>query len=191
MITAKVDQRALDRYLKVLDKNRGKPLLYRAEKLTNKAARLAVPPVRAAVPASGRAPRPAGPILIIRKRRRTMKQSVGTKLLKKRGNEPIRPTWIGVKHFAYIFLSGGTRMHHLQTRHLERGQRGRWTTPGSSNFGTSNWRSGFAHFPDGEVRSLAGIDVRGITPHDYVGEGWGTVESNVYAVIERDVWATK
>lgn len=201
-LTLKVDQRALDRHLARLDKNRGKPLLVRAEKVTNSAAKLVVPRLRARLPASGRSTAVRqGPIAIIgRKRRKTMRQSAGTKLLRKRGMEAIRPTWIGSSHFAFGWLTLGTRMHHLQTRRLEGGpargaggrylKHGRWTTPGPSNFGISSYRSGFAHFADGNVRPLAAIDVRGITGTDYVSPVWDSVRPEVMRLIEQGVFET-
>src|SRR3990167_497968 len=148
-LTVKIDEKAWNAYLKRLDKNRGKPLLTRAEKTINSAAKLMVPALSDALPASGRSTAArAGPIAIIgAKRRRTMKKSAGTKLLRKQGGEAIRPTWIGVKHFAFRWLTEGTSEHDLMreaSRGLEVGVRGRFTQRG-------NWRSSFSVLPDGGV----------------------------------------
>lgn len=185
-LTAKLDEKAMAAYFKRLDKNRGKPLLYRAEKTTHAAARLVVPRLRAGLPASGRSTRPRqGPIAIIgAKRRRTMRSMAKAKLLKKRGSEAIRPTWIGVGHFAFRWLTEGTQGHSLATRDLEAGARGRWTTRG-------NWRSGFAHFADNEVRPLAGITVRGVTGRDYISPAWDATQGQVVALIKRDVFSVR
>lgn len=181
-ITASVEQRELDRYFKKLDKNRGKPLRDRAQRTTNAAARLLVPPLRAAAPKGPARRQASGPILMLgRKRRKTMRTSAGTKLLKQRGGEDIRPTWAGYKAFHAVFLLGGTRSHSLATRNLAAGARGRWTTRG-------NWRSGFARFADGEVRPLGGITVSGITPRDYVEQVWNANQRNVYGRISKDVF---
>ena len=160
-LTVKLDEKALAAYLKLLDKNRGKPLLTRAEKTINSAAKLMVPALSAGLPASGRSTAAgAGPIAIIgAKRRRTMRKSAGTKLLRKQGGEAIRPTWTGVKHFSFRWLTEGTSAHGLQARGLEADVRGRFT-------GRGNWRSGFAPFADGESRPLGSIQVPGITSRD-------------------------
>src|SRR3990167_5514545 len=185
-LTVKIDEKAWNAYLKRLDKNRGKPLLTRAEKTINSAAKLMVPALSDALPASGRSTAArAGPIAIIgAKRRRTMKKSAGTKLLRKQGGEAIRPTWIGVKHFAFRWLTEGTSTHGLQTRGLEVGAGGRFT-------GRGNWRSGFAHFARGEVRPLASIADRGTTGRDYISSAREGREGQIMTLIQRDTFDVK
>jgi len=111
-VTVTVDQRQLDAYLKRLDKNRGKPLLYRAEKTVNAAAaRVLVPAARAAAPV-GQARRIAGgPVRVGNLRRRTKAKS-----LRKRAGEVIRPTWVGSSAYYSRFVQQGTSSHSLAPR---------------------------------------------------------------------------
>lgn len=194
MITPKltIDERATNAYLKTLARNEGKPLKERAQRTINAAAkRRVVPALKAAAPKGPRKTRRSGGLRILGKRRKTMRSSAKAKLLRQRGGEDIRPTWAGYTAFHARLVIEGTRSHSLATRRLEAGARGRWTMPNSSNFGVSNWRSGFAHFADGEVRPLAPITVRGVTPHPIVDQAWSRSQSSVLADVRRDVFAVK
>ena len=194
--TITVDQRALDKYLAVLDKNRGKPLLTRAERVIAGAAKLAVPALKAAAPPStGRRPTSSGPLLILnRKRYRTLASTSGTKRLRKRGGEVIAPTWLGYKKFTSRWLQEGTSSHSLQREGVSYapGQRGRWTNTGPTANTTRNsyWRSALAHISDDWVVPLASIHVSGISGRPLVDTAWGSVQSEIYGRIERDIWET-
>jgi len=181
------DRRALDRYLKTLDKNRDKPLKDRAQRTTSAAARRhLVPALKAQAPRGASRSRQSYGLRIIggRKRRRRMSTSATAKLLRKRAGEDIRPTWAGYKAFHARFYIEGTAAHSLATRGLLAGERGRFTKMGT-------WRSGFAHFADGEVRPLAGITVRGVTPHPIVDRAWDSVRRRVFDDIKRDVFEVR
>ena len=203
MITAKLEQKGLDRYFRTLDKNRGKPLRDRAQRTINASAkRRLVPALKAAAPRGTQQRRArAGPIAIRKKRRKRMGPSAGSKLLRKRGGEDIRPTWVGYKAFHARLVIEGTQSHSLMTRGVMTGavrgsagrfgRVGRWTKPGASNFGTSNWRSAYAHFADDNVRPLAPIYVRGLTPNPVVDRTWEREQGAVLNDIRRDVFAVK
>lgn len=172
-VTAKVDDRALNAYLKRLDKNRDKPLRTRAERTTNAASKLLVPPLRANIPAGQASPflgvtaGRSGNLRNVRRRRGNARRMVGTKLLRKRGGEDIRPTWVGSKAWYFRFPTQGTRAHSLAPR-AGRGQ--------------------YAVFGVDEVRPLAGITVRGITPRSWVIDAAASHQGSVVRRIEKDVW---
>jgi hypothetical protein len=195
--TVTLEQRALDRYLKTLAKNEGKPLHTRAQRTINASTkRRIVPALKANAPVGPKRRRSSGPIKIRAKTRKTMRGSASAKLLRRRGGEQIRPTWAGYKAFHARWYLAGTSAHSIATRGLtgpfRSGTRfGRWTTPGSSNFGTSNWRSAYAHFPDGEVRPLWGIRVSGVSPHDTVARTWAGTRGAVTNDVKRDVFAVR
>lgn len=194
MITVRiaVDDRGAERYHKTLARNEGKPLKDRAQRTINAAAkRRVVPALKAAAPRGPRKTRRSGGIRIMGKRRKTMRGSASAKLLRKRGREDIKPTWVGYKAVHARWYIGGTQGHSLATRRLQAGARGRWTMPNSSNFGVSNWRSGFAHFADDEVRPLAPITVRGVTPHAIVDQAYSRSRAAFLADVKRDVFEVK
>jgi hypothetical protein len=164
-LTVTWDQKALDAYLKRLDKNHGRPLLQRAEKTTNAAARLLIGPLRANIPVGPSRRIAGGPVRGGNARRR-----VGVKLLKKQGGEDIRPTWVGSKAWYFRFPTGGTRAHSLAPR---------------------AGKSPFAAFAIDVVRPLAGITVSGITPRPWVTDAVASHQDAVMRMIARDVFDSR
>lgn len=174
-------QRELDRYLKKLDKNRGKPLLTRAENTTYAAARLLVPPLRAAIhKGRGTETRRGG----------NLARRVHQRRLKKRSGEDIRPTWIGSSAFYARFYAEGTAGHQL----YRAGGLVRFTTRSGENVSFTmkeGARSAYARFPDGEVRSLVGMEHPGARPQPFIDAGARPHLPDVYALIARDVFDIK
>lgn len=163
MITITVDQKALDRYLKTLDKNHGKPLLQRAEKTINAAARLdLMPGVKAAAPV-GRGKRLAGGFT----RGGNLKRRVGTKLLKRQGGEDIRPTWVGSKAWYSRLVATGTSAHSLAPR---------------------AGKSHFAAFDVDVVRPLAGMTHPGSRANPFVPEAVQSGMDSFVARVRKDVF---
>ena len=165
MITVTVDQKALDRYLKTLDKNHGKPLLVRAEKTINAASRLLVPPVRAAAPVGPARRIAGGPV-----RGGNLRRRVGTKLMRKRSGEDIRPTWIGSKAWYSRLVATGTAAHSLEPR---------------------AGRSQFAAFDIDVVRPLAGMHHPGARANPFVPQAVEGSMGEVVAMVRRDVFEVR
>jgi hypothetical protein len=165
MVTVEWDQKAIAAYIKRLDKNHGRPLLQRAEKVTNAAARLLVAPLRANIPV-GPSKRLAGGVT----RGGNSRRRVGTKLLKKQGGEDIRPTWVGSKAWYFRFPTGGTRAHSLAPR---------------------SGKSKYSVYGIDVVRLNSGITVSGITPRPWVSDAVASHQDAVMRRIEKDIWDTR
>ena len=161
-LSVPIDQRALDAHLKRLDRNRGKPLLTRAEKTINSASKLLIGPVRAAAPV-GPGKRLAGGFT----RGGNTRRKVGVKLLRKVGGEDIRPTWIGSKAWTARLVATGTGPHSLAPR---------------------AGRSQFAAFDIDVVRPLAGMWHPGATARPFVPDAVAGSMDQVIALIRRDVF---
>jgi hypothetical protein len=183
VITAKIDQKALDRYLKTLDKNHGKPLLQRAENTAFAGAGLLRDPLRAEMPSGPSRRIAGGPV-----RPGNLKRRVRTKRLGKRGGEDIRPTWVGSTAFYDRWLRMGTSRHSIAPR--EAGSVLTVTKWSGRSFNvTTKGKSPYAAFADGNVRAMT-WDVSGVTANPYhtrVAESHGAeikrlFEKNVYAV---------
>lgn len=168
MITAEIDQKALDRYLKVLDRNRGKPLLTRAEKLTQgAAARVLVPALRAAAPRN----KARGKYVVGRRvKSGNLAKRSRAKLLRKRGGEDIRPTWVGSGAYYTHMVVGGTRPHPLAPR---------------------SGHSDYAVFAQDEVRALAGMMHPGSRANPFVARAVDPNLDAVYSIIRKDVYDTR
>lgn len=176
-----VDQRQLDAYLKRLDKNRGKPLLKRAENTAYAGAGLLRGPLRAAMP-TGPARRIAGgPV-----RPGNLQRKVHTKLLRKRGSEAIRPTWVGSSAFYDRWLRMGTKGHSIEPRGAGAFSVTEWS--GRTWTGTRLQRSPLAAFADGNVRPLRGIEVRGVTPNPYHTEVLAAHQSDLIRLFQANVF---
>lgn len=160
--TITIDQKALDAHLKRLDKNRGKPLLARAEKTINSASKLFIPPVRAAAPV-GRGKRLAGGFT----RGGNLRRRVGVKLVKRLGGEDIRPTWVGSKAWYARLVATGTSAHSLAPR---------------------AGRSPYAVFDIDVVRPLAGMTHPGARAAPFVPDAVAGSMGQVVAIIKRDTF---
>lgn len=166
--TISVDQRQLDAYLKRLDRNRGKPLLTRAENTINAAAiRVIVPAARGEAPVSSTGHYIAGN----RIRSGTLRRKVAAKRLRKRGGEDIRPTWVGSRAFYSRFVQQGTRGHSLAPRS------GRLT---------------LAAFAPGVVRpfytTTGPLMHPGSRPNAFMARAEGKGMAEVVALVQRDVF---
>lgn len=177
-VTAKLDEKALAAYLKRLDRNRGKPLLYRAEKTTHAAVtRVLVPRIKANAPV-GRGKALAGGFT----RGGNLRRRTGAKLLRKRGGEDIRPTWAGSKAWYSRLVATGTAAHPLDPR------------PGKSAyavFGTAVSRGnvgllGRSFLTD--VRPLVGMRHPGATAKPFVPDAVEGAIGQVVALVRRDVF---
>ena len=141
--------------MKKLDKIRGKPLLDRAEKVTAAGARLLVPVGRREAPIGDDARIIRGEFVPPGQLRR----SVGTKRLRKRGIETIRPTLFGsifsiasTAFYAHM-IPRGTRSHSLERKR--------------------SYKSDFVAFNVGEVRPLSAFKIHpGSKPDPWVDRTW-------------------
>jgi hypothetical protein len=180
LVTVEWDQKAIAAYIKRLDKNHGRPLLQRAEKVTNAAARLLVAPLRANIPV-GPPRQMAGAVV----RGGNSRRRVGVKLLRKQGREDIRPTWVGSKAWYFRFPTGGTRAHSLASR----SGKSQFAVFSHSVSRSSRAILGKAYLSD--VRPLIGITVSGITPRPWVSDAVASHQDAVMRRIAKDVWDTR
>jgi hypothetical protein len=182
-VTITADQRELDRYLKKLEKLQGKPLADRAQRVTNAAARLAIPTIRAEAPSPRYQYGPG------RHRPGNLKRRVHQRLLRKQAGELIKPTWLGSSAYYTRFVIEGTRPHSLAAK----GGLVSFITRGGESVSftkSTGGRSAFAAFPTGEVRPWSVVRHPGSSADDFVARAWSRTSGTVYARIERDIWDT-
>ena len=186
-VTVKADRKQLDHYLKLLDKNRGRPLEFRAERtITAAATRILVPAIRAAAPVGPARRIAGGPVKPGNLRRR-----VRAKRLRKQAGETIRPTWVGSSAYYMHMVVGGTKRHPLAPREAGR------TVSFTNRFGktrsfTANLQKGsFAVFAIDEVRPLAGMEAGPHAPDPFLRRAIDPNLDIVYSLVARDVFAVK
>ncbi len=184
-LTAKIEKRELDKYLKRLDKNRDKPLHVRVERNIRAASqRVLVPRLKKGLP-KGPGRMEAGG----RKRGGNLRRKAKAKLVRKRAGEVIRPTWTGSSAHTMHMLTGGTVGHSLApTGDRTVNIRGRSVTF------RPKAQSEFVTFPAGGellVRPGAKVHVEGITPRNYIDQLVTPALPSAYALIERDAFDTR
>lgn len=179
-LTAKVEERELRKYIARLDRNRGKPLLTRAERTTTAAAqRVLVPRMKAEAPVDTAGKYLAGG----RARGGNLKRRIRAKRLRKRGLEDIRPTWVGSSAYYHHIVVGGSQAHSLATRAA-----GRTVTIGGRSFTANLQKSPYLAFGTDEVRLSAGVWHPGATPDPFVGRAVDPNLDIVYRLIAKDVF---
>ena len=109
-LSAKVEQRELDRYLARLEKNQGRPLRARTEWLLKAAAqRELVPRIKQAAPVRSGSFTYGGKTV----RGGNLKRKTKAKFLRKRWGEPLRPTWVGSTAWYSHLVARGTQPHSI------------------------------------------------------------------------------
>ena len=161
-LSAKVEARELKRYQKRLDKNRGKPLVKRAEWTLRAAAqRELVPRIKAEAKSTHRRWRGG-------KKKGYLARKTKAKFVPKRGGEDMRPTWVGSTAWYTHIVVGGSRRHSL-------GSRGAETVAAGMGW---LWRvDGAWEHP-------------GAKPKPFIDRGVNGALDAVYAHVKRDVFDT-
>jgi len=163
-LSAKVEERELRKYLARLDKNHGKPFLQRAERTIKAAAqRVLVPPIKVAAKGTSRRYEAGG-----KARKGNLSRKTKAKFLRKRGREPIRPTWVGSTAWYSHIVVGGSQAHNL-------GSRGR----------------PFVAFRTDEVRRAQDVEHPGARAKPFIDRGVDGAMPRFEALVKRDVFAVK
>lgn len=102
------------------------------------------------------------------------RKSAHTKLLPARGQENIRPVWLGATDHAFWWLTHGTRDHDLY-----------------SNLASVQGKGELAHFADDEVRPLHAISVRGLKARDIIGKIVDRGTDAVTKAVEEEAFDTR
>jgi hypothetical protein len=182
-LTAKVEERELRKYIARLDRNRGRPLLQRAERTTTAAAqRVLVPRLKATAPV-GRGKYLAGG----NARGGNLRRRIRAKRLRQRPGEDIHPTWVGSSAFYHHIVVRGSRSHSLATR-----EAGRTVTfmgrRGMRSFTANLRKSPYLAFGTDQVRHSAGVMHPGSRANPFVGRAIDPNLDIVYSLIRKDVF---
>jgi hypothetical protein len=164
-LSVTIDQKALDRYLKKLDKNRGKPLRTRAENTTFAAAqKLLVPAIQKAAP----------------RKRGTLRHRVKAKRLPMRAGEDMRPVYAGAYAPHAHLVVGGTAAHSLET-----------VRSGKSDYaviGLASVSRGGRGLEKVGIRRTVDLHHPGAKANPFVERATDPIMDDVYRLIARDVF---